>query len=582
MARTLNKKINRKMLAALTASVLVVSLLIGGAFAWSDFGQMVTNRLRGIPDPDVQLHDDFDREGVNGFHEKDVYAENTGKVPTVIRIRFDEFFQVGNHVMTHDKEGNLSKINDKNTWQPRLFDDVPTTTDEMHHHFWDMSGNGKIYLRGITDLGWKDWSSESVGSVGPNGQQFNNTLPSSTIITMAEYMNNRAIYDAESADGCWILDTDGWCYWSKLLMPDTATNLLLDSVTLNQSNHPEENYVYFINVRMEATNSRQFHEMIIQGATANGADFIRALTGNHVVLQNLQSTLNHGKIISNLIDDPSLTDALDTAIINGTAAYNNPVADSAALQNAIDEIINKLNALKPGYDILKDALLIAIMDGSAFKGSATIHGSDVTALDKAITDGQKVYDRLGSTTTEIKEATKAILDAMASTGLNASIPFVIKDTETENWNIFDSVWTSKIRKESSIMIDTHGLISPANSTAWTVDTLKNFDATRINDAWLNIPISELFEDPTGVTVDSFSFTGDNGIYSVTNPKGFRCHIIGGILKISYIPSYSEIHFDGFDAQNNPNYILEITITFKNEHGELADLFLDIPFYGAWA
>jgi len=582
MARARNKRINRKMLAVLTASVLVVSLLIGGVFAWADFGQMVTNRMRGTPDPDVQLHDDFDREGVDGFHKKEVYAENTGKVPTVIRIRFDEFFQVGNNVMTHDKEGNLSKINDKNTWQPRLFNDVPTITDEMHHHFWNMSGSDKIYLRGITDLGWKDWSNEAVGSVGPNGQQFNKTLPSSTIITMAEYINNRADYDSESAAGCWILDTDGWCYWSKMLLPDTSTNLLLDSVTLNQANHPEENYVYFINVRMEATNSHQYSEMIAQGATENGINFIRTLTGNNIVPQKLQSTINLGKIISNLIDDASLTASLDNAISNGIAAYSNPLADVSALQNAIDEITNNLNALKPGYDILKDALFVTIIDGAAFKGSAAIYGSDVTALGKAIAQGQNTYDRIGSTSTELKKATEAILAAMAAIDFNVPTQFVLKDVEVDDWKISNSVWTSKVRKESSIMIDIHGFDNNANAGIWTVDTLKNFDDTRVNDAWLNIPIAELFEDPTGITLDCFSFTGDNGIYGATNPKGFRCILVGGILKIAYIPSYNEIHYDGFDAQNNPYFLLDVMVTFKNARGELADLFLDIPFYGAWA
>ena len=369
MARTRIKKDNRK-IAAIAAFVLVAALLIGGAFAWTDFGQMMTNRLRGTADPDMQLHDDFDREGVNGFHEKDVYAENTGKVPTIVRIRFEEFFQVGNNVLTYDKEGNLSKINNKDTWQPRLFSTVPTATDEMYHHFWDMSGNEKIYLRGVTELGWKDYSGETVGSVGPNGQQFNNTMPSSAVITMAEYMTNRAVYDAALADGCWILDTDGWCYWSKMLMPDTATNLLLDSVTLNRLNHPEENYAYFINVKLETSNRRQFNEMINQGATANGVDFITTLAGTDILRQNLQSTINLGKIISNLIDDSGLTAALDTAITSGIDTYNNPAADAAALQTAIDNILNEINILKPGYVVLKDALLRAITDGSAFKTAA--------------------------------------------------------------------------------------------------------------------------------------------------------------------------------------------------------------------
>ena len=581
MTRTQTKKDNRKRLAAIAVFLLVAALLIGGVFAWTDFGQIMTNRLRGTADPDVQLHDDFDREGTNGFHEKDVYAENTGKIPTIVRIRFDEFFQVGNNVLTYDKEGNLSKIHDKDTWQPRLFSAVPAATDEMYHHFWDMSGNEKIYLRGVSEIGWKDFSNESVGSIGPNGQQFKNTMPSSAIITMAEYMTNRAIYDAALAAGCWIIDTDGWCYWSKMLMPDTATNLLLDSVTLNQSNPPEENYAYFINVKMETSNRRQFSEIIAQGATANGADFITALAGTDILRQNLQSTINLGKIFSALIDAPALTAVLDTAITNGTATYNNPAADTAALQTAIDNIMNELNLLKPGYAVLKEALLRAIADGSAFKTTAAAAGVDVSALSKALADGQKVYDRIDATSTDVERATEAILATMAA--IDFTGPFVIKNIERDNWEILDSVWTSKTRKEGSIMIDTQGLDAIANSETWTLDVLKNFDVTRVNDPWLNIPINDLFDYPAGAFVESVSSNGVNGPYNATtNPRGFRYTVVSGILKIAYVPSYNEIHGSGFDAQGNPNFTLSVMVSFENSKGDYADLLMEIPFYGAWS
>ena len=580
--RTQTKKDNKRKMAAIAALVLAAALLTGGAFAWTDFGQMMVNRMRGTADPDVQLHDDFDREGVDGFHEKDVYVENTGKVPVIVRIRFDEFFQVGNTVLTYDKEGTLSKINNKDTWQPRLFDKVPAVSEEMYHHFWNMSGNDKIYLRGVSEIGWKDWSGDAVGSVGPNGQEFNNTLPSAPVITMADYMTNRSVYDAALADGCWILDTDGWCYWSKMLVPDTATNLLLDSVTLNQLNHPEENYAYFINVKLETSNRRQFNEMISQGATANGANFISTLAGTDILRQNLQSTINLGKIISNLIDDTDLTEALDTAIANGVTAYNDANADTAALQAAIDNILNEINIVKPGYVVLKEALLRAITDGSAFKTAAATAGKDVTALSKALADGQKVYDRLGATGTEVQKATEAILAAMAAIDFTPTGPLVIKNIERDNWEISDSVWTSKIRKEASIMIDTHGLDDLASSETWTLDTLKNFDGARVNDPWLNISINDLFDYPVGVFVESVSSNGANGIYNATtNPRGFRYEVVGGILKIAYVPSYNEIHSNGFDAEGNPNFVLTVIVSFENPAGEYADLDLRIPFYGAW-
>ena len=63
--------------------------------------------------------------------------------------------------------------------------------------------------------------------------------------------------------GFWILDTDGWCYWSELLNPDTATSLLLDNVTLiDESNKPGDNYAYFIDVRLQACNRYEVDDLI--------------------------------------------------------------------------------------------------------------------------------------------------------------------------------------------------------------------------------------------------------------------------------------------------------------------------------
>lgn len=96
------------------------------------------------------------------------------------------------------------------------------------------------------------------------------TLDARAPITMTEYISlaelaKQAAADPEGASmsaedqalwdgvlkGCWILDEDGWAYWSQPLAPGTATNLLLDDVTL-VGKEPTDDWYYAIDVKLQA------------------------------------------------------------------------------------------------------------------------------------------------------------------------------------------------------------------------------------------------------------------------------------------------------------------------------------------
>jgi hypothetical protein len=55
----------------------------------------------------------------------------------------------------------------------------------------------------------------------------------------------------------WLLDTDGWAYWSQPLQPNKATNLLLDKVEPIDTTHPYDNWVYNIDVQLQAVSANQ-------------------------------------------------------------------------------------------------------------------------------------------------------------------------------------------------------------------------------------------------------------------------------------------------------------------------------------
>ncbi len=78
--------------------------------------------------------------------------------------------------------------------------------------------------------------------------------PECTVITMAAY--KQLSTDAKNSFEGWIIDTDGWAYWSKALKPGTATGLLLNKLNI-QPKLSEEKYdwEYDIHVDFEAVDA---------------------------------------------------------------------------------------------------------------------------------------------------------------------------------------------------------------------------------------------------------------------------------------------------------------------------------------
>ena len=292
------RKRNKKIIIAALASIMIMAALLGGAFAWTDFTQARTNKFHGSFDADVTLHDEFDGEN------KDVFVENSGANPIYVRVRLDEFMKVGNTVFATG-----AVIGDKNTWTPHTYDGADITDCEhadlglFHKYYkWSMTGSDREYTPGTPGMVY--------GALGPNDKVDRNpgtgkmTLSSTPIITMKEFLRLEAqAYDAMSiADktawdnvkkGCWILDDSdsadkggGWAYWSMPLEPGTATNRLLDQVTLFKGATDE--WIYRIDVKLQAvslTDTEKWH------STLAGAPFGYQLTDAARVLIGMWNAL---------------------------------------------------------------------------------------------------------------------------------------------------------------------------------------------------------------------------------------------------------------------------------------------------
>jgi len=291
------KSRNKKPLFAAVAAIVVVAAMIGGAFAWSDFSQSKTNKFRGTTDADVTLHDEFD--GVN----KDVFVENSGTSTLYVRVRLDEYMEVGG--TSFDPAAD---VKDKSTWMPHTYDAASHLdcehVDALHmfhsYYTWEMSGAARNYAEGTPGLVYSKLKEEVVGGktvevVDTNPTGGKPMQAAAAPVTMSKYLAlktaaesqtaqdwgwqaaitdpaDQAIWTALTTTGCWILDDHadggGWAYWSRPLVPGTATNLLLDSVNPT-TKEPDDDWYYGIDVKLQAVTANDFSKWTTLGYTVS-------------------------------------------------------------------------------------------------------------------------------------------------------------------------------------------------------------------------------------------------------------------------------------------------------------------------
>ncbi|MCL2655193.1 MAG: hypothetical protein FWD65_05770, partial [Coriobacteriia bacterium] len=132
---------------------------------------------------------------------------------------------------------------------------------------------------------------------GGNGNTTEETLASAPVVLLTEYQAHPENYDP--ATGFWILDDtadgNGWCYWSKLLPAGKATNLLLDNVTLDPENKPDDNYAYNIDVRLQAANKTEAYKLADKGDISDAAQEL-----THDLAADVIKTAPDGKLVKNI------------------------------------------------------------------------------------------------------------------------------------------------------------------------------------------------------------------------------------------------------------------------------------------
>ena len=248
------RKSSKKVLSGATAIVCVIIVLLSGTYAW----QAITNAVNPfsgereeaeLGEAGANLHDNFD----TSTGAKEVYVENTGDNPVLVRIKLQEVLDT----TTHEKPASI-------TWTTHIPDATVEDCDGGFHDAfdnafeWTMGNDTERNYRSI--VGTAAWNAaadreeldELVADAFGDAQApkkantATGTLqqaPACEVISMADY---KIRTDKDTFLG-WVYDTDGYAYWSQMLQPGEATGLLLDGVSL-----PEYGlYYYAINVVME-------------------------------------------------------------------------------------------------------------------------------------------------------------------------------------------------------------------------------------------------------------------------------------------------------------------------------------------
>lgn len=392
MANT-NKK-RTAVIAVASAAALVLS----GTVAWN----MATDqtKLNELPKDDpgnyaVKLYEDFDK--ANPWANKDVWATNEGDNTVIVRMRLEEFYDISYRINNtyNNKEGYTTNSTTGNA----IFN-VPDGSE----------------LTG-TDADSSTQLDKSITlHFGPN------------VMTMAKWEADGKPYAAANGKGYWVIDKDGWCYYTKALAATESTERLLDDVDLNadelkKTYKPPYELDYYINVRLQAMSA----DLADFGATDKEAQWTNVGSSND----------NDGRIIEpteNKFENTSdkTISAAARALVMG---IENPDKSAGKAVTSVEDLMTVLADPKTDKVSLTSNLTlqageqITVPDGATTK-TINLNGKTLTAAAGeapiAIAEGKTLVVEGGkieatANIAQVENSTLVLNDVQANTTAGSAI-----------------------------------------------------------------------------------------------------------------------------------------------------------------
>lgn len=210
-----SKKQASGVLAFLSALLIVV--LGGTTFAWSDVSQFERNEFKAL-NYGAKLNEEFtpEYEWEAGKEViKRVFVSNEGSGDLVVRIRFKE-------LLNYEPGGFRDDTSEPAADTPR-----------------DLSKEGQIFKPTKDIIQNQTWDSMKASSLISWNKGTNSVVKS-----IDEYV---------SPEAAWFYDeTTGWFYWGEALKSNTETTKLLETIKLKDTVQLKDNLDYIIHVDLHA------------------------------------------------------------------------------------------------------------------------------------------------------------------------------------------------------------------------------------------------------------------------------------------------------------------------------------------
>ena len=287
----------KRKIYALATVFALSTLVIAGTFAWTNFSAQIVNVFSGLGSgnggtdpigPGGTLHNDHSE----GDENRQVYIENWGSEPLFVRIRLDEYMEMGlgagyksesinqetGESIPHP--GNLAEsvvsgasIDVVDSWTTHVPNEsTPHECDTIFHDYWQWEMGGQKFFFPASESDREDPSFVATNSPANLTEESVNVdgiyavqTRSSEVLTMAQWLEQGGLIG-----DYWVIDTDGWAYWAAPLSPGDTTGLLLNRVI--QTTQPQYDYFYGINVvaQMATRDLHEFDNYERFGDEANG------------------------------------------------------------------------------------------------------------------------------------------------------------------------------------------------------------------------------------------------------------------------------------------------------------------------
>ncbi|MDR1639780.1 MAG: hypothetical protein LBT59_08815 [Clostridiales bacterium] len=234
---------NKKKLTAVAATLVALTLIITGTFAWISFQNSTTSGITGRDAaPGASTHDDI---GLDGF-DKDVYVENWGTEPIFVRVKLSEYMEVGSLAGTESPDKKVEKLVDYSSYEdPSTWSLYFYNTYSPFREFWELEHGGAKLYKPVAEENHVD------GYIANDPTIYELTDPgvketlSAGIKSMQEWA-----YNEPEAGNYWVGDEDGWFYWAQALQPGEATGLLVNNIS-KLKNIPGGTYYYGIHTETQ-------------------------------------------------------------------------------------------------------------------------------------------------------------------------------------------------------------------------------------------------------------------------------------------------------------------------------------------